>query len=210
MTGLAILLPMVITIVIVVFLLNFFTKPFIGFVQSVLDHYDLLDKPFWIFSSSEVLLFSSKFIVLLVIVALTILIGFIGRLVLINLFFRFGDWVMHRIPLVNKIYKAIQDTLRTLFTSKEKTTFSQVVLVPFPYKGAYSIGLITNQSNIESDEAHRQLISVFVPGTPNPTMGFMLLFERDQLILIDMKVEDAFKFLVSCGVMLTDFKPIPK
>lgn len=206
MTGLAILLPMVVTLIIVVFILNLLTKPFTGFVQELLDYYDLLDKPFWIFNSSEILIISSKIIVLFFIISLTILIGFIARLVLIRYFFRVGDWLIHQIPLVNKIYKAIQDTLQTVFSTEKKANFSQVVLVPFPHPKSYSIGLTTSQSKEESDLEHRDLISVFVPGTPNPTMGFMLLFRKDQLIPIDMRVEDAFKFLVSCGVMLTDFK----
>lgn len=210
MTGLAILLPMVITLIIASFIINFLTKPFTGLVQHMLDRYGLLDTPFWIFTGSEMLFFSSKIVVLILIVFLTILIGFVGQLVLVKFFLRLGDWIIHRIPLVNKIYKAIQDTLHTLFDSKKIANFSQVVLVPFPYKNSLCLGLIISEIPEKSDEKYGEYISVFVPGTPNPTMAFVLLFKKDQLIPIDMKVEEAFKFIVSCGSMVENFKKLEK
>lgn len=206
MTGLAILLPIVMTLIIVMFIINLFTKPFTGFVENILDHYGLLGRPFWIFSSTQVLLFTSKIVILILMVCLAILAGFIGQLVLVRVFFRFGDWLMHRIPLVNKIYKAIQDTLNITLGPNKKAAFSKVVLVPFPHKKSYSLGLVTGGANPESNLEYRDLITVFVPCTPNPIFGLMLMFKKSQIIPIDMKVEDALKFLVSCGVMLPNLK----
>lgn len=205
MTGLVLLLPMVLTIIIVVFFVNVLTKPFVGIVKNILAYYDLLHKPFLFLSGDQVLLLTSKILALLVIICATIAIGFLGRLFIVRYFFRLGDYVIHRIPLVNKLYKSIQDALHTLFTSESKA-FSKVVLVPFPHKNAMSIGLITRECLPEgSDYHHADLISIFVPGTPNPTMGFMLQFKPEQIIFLNMSVEDAFKFVVSCGVMFSGF-----
>lgn len=205
MTGLAILLPIVLTWIIVMFIVNFLTKPFTGIVRDILERYDLLGKPIWIFSSTEVLLITSKLLILVFIIFVTILIGLVARFFIIRYFFRLGDYLIHRIPLVNKVYKAIQETLHTLFAS-EKHTFKQVVLVPFPHPRVYSIGLITGVSHEYSDKEHQDLISVFIPGTPNPTVGFMILFRKDQMIFTDMSVEEAFKFIVSLGVMISEFR----
>ena len=205
MTGLAIILPVVVTLWIILFIINFLTKPFVGFVEQSLNHYDLLDKPFLFFSANEVLLFSSKILILIVLFVATLLIGLIGRIFIGNYFFRLGDKIIHSIPLINKVYKAFQDTIQTIFTSKS-SSFNQVVLVPFPHANAYCLGFITSQSHEESDAEHLGKVSVFVAGTPNPTMGFMLLFSKSELIYMDMKVEEAFKYLVSCGLILNDFK----
>lgn len=207
MTGLAIILPLVLTILILMFLINFLTKPFMGFVEAILSRYDLLDHPFFIFSGNDILVFSSKIIILLLIFGIAILIGFVAQIFIIDYLFRIGDKLIHAIPLINKLYKGIQDTIHTLFNSKG-TSFSQVVLVPFPYSSTYCIGFLTNEASADSDPEHRDRVSIFVPGTPNPTMGFMLMFRKDQLIVMDMKVEEAFKFLMSCGVVLSEFKPI--
>ncbi len=203
LTGLAILLPVVVTIIVIGFIVNILTAPFLGVVEGILIHYDLLDHKFLFFSGKQVLLLSSKILILLGLVASTLLIGFVARFFFVHYLFRFGDYLIHKIPLINKIYKATQDVVHTLF-NKEKTSFSQVVLVPFPHSNSYCIGLIT--SNLATTGLHKdEFISVFVPGTPNPTMGFVLLFKQDQMINVDMGVDDAFKFIVSCGVIFSGF-----
>jgi uncharacterized membrane protein len=203
LTGLAILLPFAVTLFVVVFIVNFLTSPFLGIVEAILNYYHL-QHSFLFFSEKEVLHVISKILVLITLFLVTLIIGFLGRLVLVNYLFRIGDVIIQRIPFVNKIYKAAQETVKTVFSS-EKTAFSHVVLVPFPHNKSFSIGLITR--NTREGKAQDE-ISIFVPGTPNPTIGFMLTFRRDQLIFIDMKVEDAIKFIVSCGVMFTSFSKV--
>lgn len=203
LTGLAILLPAVVTLIVVVFIVNLLTAPFLGMVKGILIHYDLLDHRLLIFNGEQVLAFSSKILILISLIIITLLIGAIGRIFFIRYLFRFGDYLIHRIPLINKIYKAAQDVVQTLF-HQEKTSFSQVVLVPFPQSNSYSIGLITSNLTTTGSTSN-EYVSVFVPATPNPTMGFVLLFRSEQLILVDMKVEDALKFIVSCGVMYSGF-----
>ena len=106
---------------------------------------------------------------------------------------------MHRIPIIRTVYKTCQEVINTIFATKTKS-FKQVVLVPFPDEGSYSIGLVT-QENIPNlaKKSCDDLTAVFVPTTPNPTSGFLMMFEEKDLIHLDMKIEDAFKYIISCG-----------
>jgi uncharacterized membrane protein len=137
-------------------------------------------------------------------------VGFLGKIFFVHYFVRFGEYVIHNIPVVNKIYKAIQDIVHTIFGHSEQR-FSSVVLVPFPHSETYSIGLVTSGAiPSASDPEYHQRVSVFVPGTPNPAMGFMLLFPKDQLLPVDMEVHDALKFVISCGVITPDDQTPPE
>lgn len=200
-TGLALLLPAVLTIWIMVFFINLLTRPFQNFVEEILRYYDLLDRPFLFLSAEQVLHLLSKGLVILILLAVTLIIGFLTKVFITNALIKLGDKIIHKIPVVNRIYKATQDVVQTLLKEKRQS-FTQVVFVPFPHKGAYSIGMVTRDClDEDSDEEHAGLLSVFVPATPNPTMGFMLFFRREQLIFVDMKVEDALRSIISCGVI---------
>ena len=100
--------------------------------------------------------------------------------------------------------------IKTLFTSKTNS-FKQVVLIPFPQPDTYSIGLITRDEIPHlAGTLYHDSVAVFVPTTPNPTSGFLLMFKQADLTYLDMKVEDAFKMIISCGVIIPDFKVISK
>ena len=83
----------------------------------------------------------------------------------------------------------------------------QVVLIEYPRKGCYAIGFMTNENTTENSEVARRLekgdlISVFMPTTPNPTSGFLMFIPRDECIMLDMSVSDAMRLIVSCGAIL--------
>lgn len=206
-TGLVILLPLAITLMIVTFLINLLTKPFLGLVSLIFDYYGILNQPFLFLSGDQVLLWSSKLIILIGFVVIATLVGILGQFLFVRYIGHLGNRIMHRIPLFSRVYKAIQDVMHSLFGEKAETRFSTVVLVPFPYAGMYTLGLVT-KGNLPEDSTAMdatKLLSVFVPGTPNPTMGFMLVFQREQLIPLNIRVEDALKFLMSCGVVSPAF-----
>lgn len=188
LTGLAILLPIALTFWILNLIVNLLTAPFIGLMEGIFNYYHVAHEHFWIH-------FLSKLLVLVTLVALVFLAGLFARLLFLVPLFKLGDQLLHKVPLFNKVYKAAQDVVHSLF-SEEKTSFSQVVLVPFPNSKGLSIGLISSKNH-----PTKHKVSVFVPGTPNPTMGFMLLFREDQIIPLDLKVDEALKFVVSCGVI---------
>jgi uncharacterized membrane protein len=131
----------------------------------------------------------------------TCFLGFITRWFFINYLISVGDYFLHRIPLINSIYKTSQDVIKTIFASHTQS-FKQVVLVPFPEEGVYCLGLVTRDAPpICNDLKKRELISVFVPTTPNPTSGYLLMFSKKDITFLDMRVEDAIKFIISCGVI---------
>ena len=116
------------------------------------------------------------------------------------------DYLIHRIPVISSIYKVSQDVVTTIFGSKTNS-FKQVVMVPFPSKETYSMGLVTRE-DMEGIRPDGNAVAVFVPTTPNPTSGFLMLYKPEDLIYLDMRVEDAFKYIISCGVILTPFSVI--
>jgi uncharacterized membrane protein len=154
-----------------------------------------------------IITFSSKALILFILSGFITLIGLFGKLFLIDFFFRLGDYLLHQLPFVKTIYKACQDVVHSLFSPSSKK-FSQVVFAPFPNSDSLSLGLVANEEIgvKNSQEESEQLISVFIPGTPNPSVGFMLMFKREQLLFVSMKVEEAMKFIVSCGIIMPDFK----
>ena len=200
-TGIALLLPVIVTLWIIAFFVNLLTRPFQNFAEEILRYYNLLDRPFLFLTSEQFLNLLSKGVVILILIAVTLTIGFLTKVFVTNTLLKLGDKIIHKIPFINRIYKAAQDVVQTLLKEKRQS-FTQVVFVPFPHKGSYSIGMVTRDClDEDSDEEHAGLLSVFVPATPNPTMGFMLFFRRDQLIFTDMKVEDALRTIISCGVI---------
>lgn len=209
-TGLVILLPLVVTIAVAIFLVNFLTQPFIGIVSAILAKFNIINKGFLFLSPEQLLNYGSKLIILVLLFLFTVGLGMVTRWFLINALFRLGDRVLHRIPVVNTVYKTTQDIIRTLFVS-DKNTFKQVVMVPFPRSDVFVLGLISRESpRMCSNAAKEELVSVLVPTTPNPTTGFLLMYKRSELIDIDMKPEDAIKYIVSCGVIIPEEKIISK
>ena len=106
--------------------------------------------------------------------------------------------ILQRIPILRTIYSAIGQMTET-FTkpSKEK---KNVVLVEYPRKGSWAVGFATKDNTGEiKNKIQKDLVNVFVPTTPNPTSGFLLMFPKDEVIYLDMSFEEASKFIVSAG-----------
>lgn len=201
-TGLVILLPLVVTIGILLFLINFLTQPFIGFVSELLKDLGIINRGFLFITPEQLLRYGSQAIILILLFLITVGLGVITRWFLMHTLFRIGDRIIHKIPIVNTVYKTSQEIIKTLFVS-DKDTFKQVVMVPFPSPGIYVIGLISREApQFCSQAAGADLISVLVPTTPNPTTGFLMMFKRSDLIFLDIKPEDAIKYIVSCGVIV--------
>jgi uncharacterized membrane protein len=201
-TGLAILLPLAVTIGIVIFIVDFLTKPFVGLVVKFLSDMSIKELGIPIISSEKFILYGSQIIILIGLFLFTLGLGIIARWFLFNSLLRLSDKILHKIPIVNKVYKTTQEIIKTLFIT-DKNSFKQVVLIPFPNEDSYSLGLVSRTSpNTCNAAVKTEMISVFVPTTPNPTTGFLLMFKKEDLIFLDMKTEDAVKYIVSCGVII--------
>ena len=105
---------------------------------------------------------------------------------------------LKKIPILRTIYSAITQMTETFTKSKGKK--KNVVLVEYPRKGSWAVGFATKKNSGEiSNKAKKKLINVFIPTTPNPTSGFLLMFPQDEVIYLDMTFEEASKFIVSAG-----------
>jgi len=116
------------------------------------------------------------------------------------------DSTMMNVPLLNKFYGAIRQINQAF--SGSKNSFKTVVLVEFPGPGNYSVGFITNEEQGEvQKKSGRELVSVFIPTTPNPTSGFLILVPAEKVTKLDMSVADGIKYIVSLGSIAPDGLP---
>ena len=137
-----------------------------------------------------------------------ILVGALGRYYIFKVLFRWGEEVLHRLPVVSGIYKAIKQLVGT-FMGQGQGGFKNVVLVEFPRKGVYAIGFLTGVTEGETQEkTPERVLNVFIPTTPNPTSGFFVMFPEDQVKRLEMTVEQAFALIVSGGVVTPKSKSI--
>lgn len=138
----------------------------------------------------------------LIAVALFLTTGFLARNLVGRRIIGAGERILARIPLVSRIYSAVQQ-IRDVFVSREGTLFQQVCLVEYPRKGVYAVAFITSRDQgVVHDVVDKELYSVFIPTTPNPTSGFLLYLSPDEITLLDMSVEEAMKLIISAGAYL--------
>jgi len=135
-------------------------------------------------------------LVLIIILAVGVLFrNLVGRKVV-----HFSENMVDRIPLVRIIYSGVKQLLESFFLQKNDA-FKRVALVEYPRRGVYVIGFITGESKGEvQSKINKNMMNVFVPTTPNPTSGFYILIPEDELIILNMTVEDAFKLIISGGI----------
>jgi len=109
----------------------------------------------------------------------------------------FND-LLKRIPILRAIYSAIGQMAETL--APKRKSKKSVVLVEYPRKGSWAVGFATKDNKGEiSKRTNQKLVNVFIPTTPNPTSGFLLMFPKEDIIYLDMNFEEASKFIVSAG-----------
>jgi uncharacterized membrane protein len=189
LAGLAITMPGVISLAVVVWLFHNVanvTDTLLFFLPKKWTHADGSEAAYWYWSVTAFLL--AMFLICLV--------GRFGRDYLGRRAIKWTDKALLSIPLLNKIYGTVKQ-VNEAFTSN-RSSFKQVVLAPFPHANARCIGFVTGEELTLAGEA---LVSVFIPTTPIPTSGFMVMFPRGELRKLDMSVPDAIKFIISVGAL---------
>ncbi|HEV2333785.1 MAG TPA: DUF502 domain-containing protein, partial [Gammaproteobacteria bacterium] len=142
--------------------------------------------------------------VVLIILFLT---GFLASNYLGRVLLSLGSELMEHIPVVRSVYSAVKQISDTLFTNQGRS-FSKVVMIRYPQKDTWSLAFQTSESLGEVNmKMPGHMVSVFVPTTPNPTSGFLLMVSREDMIELDMSVDDALKMIISLGVIVP---PWPK
>lgn len=194
-TGLAVVLPVVISIGIVIWLFSTvfnFTDGLLFFLPQSLTHSDHGHGPVhWYWS----------IVALALAVALVTLVGKLARIYLGRKLISIADQALLRVPLLNKIYGTAKQ-VNEAFGPESKSSFKQVVLVEFPRAGNYSLGFLTGEPNQEiQSKAGEHVVAVFVPTTPNPTAGFLILVPEKEVTKLQMSVADGIKFIISLGAV---------
>ncbi|MEW6724517.1 MAG: DUF502 domain-containing protein [Bacillota bacterium] len=134
--------------------------------------------------------------VLLVVVAGALASNFLGRQVI-----RWTDLLLSRTPVVKGIYQTMRQIVDAIFASNQ-TAFKQVVMIEYPRRGMWSLAFVTGRAGGEVQEkTEQEVYNVFLPTTPNPTSGYLLLLPKDDIIFLDMSVEDGLKMVISGGVL---------
>jgi len=188
-TGIVVLVPIGITL--------YLTKFFIS-ISSKLIPYDLNPNNYLPFAipGLEIIL---SIIFITIIGGLSL--SFIGKRIL-----KFVNDLFKRIPILRTIYSAIGQMTESL-APKRGSKKKSVVLIEYPRKGSWAVGFATKDNKGEiSKKTNTNLVNVFVPTTPNPTSGFLLMFPKNEVIYLDMSFEEASKFIVSAGTSETKTK----
>jgi uncharacterized membrane protein len=129
--------------------------------------------------------------------------GYVGRFIV-----RIGDGIISKMPFISEFYGALKKLFETLFGTDKTAAFRKAVLIEYPRKKLWTIAFVTGEVyekirkpiGLEADDS----ISIYVPTTPNPTSGFLLFVSKKEVIPLEMKVEDAFKLLISTGIVLPE------
>jgi uncharacterized membrane protein len=138
---------------------------------------------------------------LIVVLAMLILVGaltagYVGRLVL-----RTGERLLHRMPIIRGLYGATKQIFETVL-AKQSNSFREVVLVEFPRAGMWTIAFVTGRPEGEIAEiADDEMVTIYVPTTPNPTSGYLVFVSRREVVTLAMTVEEAIKYVISGGIV---------
>lgn len=143
-------------------------------------------------------------------VLLSLLVLFVTGIIAANLFGRrlvaIWESLLARIPLVSTIYSAVKQVAETVF-GNQGNSFRKVLLIEYPRKGLYSIAFYTGSAIGEiQDKTAQDVVNVFLPTTPNPTSGFLLMVPREDVIELDMPVEEGIKLIMTLGVIVPENK----
>ncbi len=189
LAGLVVWLPIIVTFVVLRFMIDLLDKS----IALLPDAY----RPEQLFGF-HLPGFGVLFSLLLLFVTGLLVTNFLGQH-----FMRWGEAILDRIPLVRSIYSATKQVMETVFSSNSQA-FRKVLLVEYPRKDMWTIAFQTGAANAEVI-AHTgvEMMSIFVPTTPNPTSGFLMMVPKSDAKELSMSVDDALKLVISLGVVQT-------
>ena len=186
LTGLLVILPVFVTVYIIWFLIRIMDA-----ILKYVPHKYLPD---------SYLPFHIPGIGLILVLVLIFIVGLLFRNIVGRKIVHLGENIVHRIPFVGILYSGIKQLVEAFFIQKNDA-FRRVALVEYPRRGIYVIGFITGESKGEiQTKTNKKMMNLFIPTTPNPTSGFYILIPEDDLVILDMSVDDAFKLIISGGI----------
>ena len=142
----------------------------------------------------------------IIVLFLVTLLGFLSRYFVAKYLWTLGERILNNLPVVNTVYTSVKQIVET-FSSQNRAVFEKVVLVQFPRKDSYAIGFLTGDSKGEiREKTELPLRNIFIPTTPNPTSGFLVMLHEDDIEVLDMTVGQGMKFIVSGGALTPEWK----
>lgn len=202
LTGLAVTLPALLTLAAVKWLFGTISS----FTDTLLFFLPLFFSPKVVYQDGQSgpMFWYWSLLALALTVFLIALVGVLARYYIGKRLIAWLDTFMMNVPFINKFYGAIKQVNEAF--SGNKNSFKTVVMVEFPRPGIYSVGFLTSEQHAEVQQKTKaHIVSVFVPTTPNPTSGFLILVPDEQVTRLDMSVADGLKFIVSLGAIAPEF-----
>jgi uncharacterized membrane protein len=175
----------------------------IKFLVDLLDFTILLLPPSW--RPEAILGFSVPGTGVVVAIVIVFLTGIVAANIVGRKLFDLGEAIVDRIPLVRSIYSAVKQVVHSLFSNGGQS-FRRVLMVQYPRKGLWTLGFQTGVGVGEvQHRTDHEVVTVFIPTTPNPTSGFVIMVPREDAVELDMSVEDGLKFVMSLGVVVPEW-----
>lgn len=198
-TGFITLLPLTLTLLLTLWLFDLFTEPFLGMTEPLVLYYEQK----WglnLAPHDTLALVISRILALIFLFTFILVTGFLTRRFAAHLIVKWVDRLFSKIPLIRTIYRLTHDVTKAFF-SENTQTFKRTVLTPFPHHEALAIGFVTGEPPPLFKEKTLSDFVIFVPTAPHPISGFVLLAPKKLVIPTEISIEDAFKFIISCGVI---------
>jgi uncharacterized membrane protein len=188
LTGLVVVLPMFLTAYLLWWFVGFVDDKVVPLIPRRWDPENIFGRNIFGFG-------------LLLFVSFTTLVGALAKNLIGRQILAYGESLLSRTPIVRPIYNGLKQIAETIFTDSGNT-FERACLVEYPRKGVWSVAFMSTRVHREiADRAGDELVSVFVPMTPNPTTGFLRFVRRNEIVPLDMSLEDATKLIISAGLV---------
>ncbi|MDR2737697.1 MAG: DUF502 domain-containing protein [Puniceicoccales bacterium] len=143
---------------------------------------------------------------IVLVVLIIVAIGFLSHLFLGRLLISTAEKFINHVPFVSTVYKTVKQITET-FSKSNKSAFSKTVLIEYPKDGCYAIGFLSSEAEGEvQDRTGEVVVNVFVPTTPNPTSGFLLMVPKNKTTVLDMSVTDGMKLIISGGIVVPPYR----
>lgn len=192
-TGVLVILPLGVTIIVINFLLDRIGTPASNFFFWYLD-------PVW--RDMPAVQFGLEVLSILVVLLLITLLGYGSKLFIGRLCLHSFERLLDRVPFINTVYRTAKQIVDT-FSHQPKAVFQEVVLIEYPRKDCYVIGFLTSEAKGEPQAATGEaIVNIFVPTTPNPTSGFLLMLPKTDITPLNMSIADGMKLIISGGAVV--------
>ncbi len=134
-------------------------------------------------------------------IALILFVGFLVTHLISRGFISFFEKFFLKFPIIKQIYPAVKQMIYFLFSDR-RLSFRKVVLIEYPRKGVYTLGFLTNETlELFKQKTRKDLINIFIPSTPGPLTGYLVMVPKAEVVIVDIAVEEALKMLISGGVV---------